>query len=73
MANRDAQTDNNASDERHAAYIGDWLEDGLVKFDIPPQKEKAVVHDNGANVVAAVKILVEKHGRASALHLAGIH
>lgn len=44
-----------------------------MKFDIPPQKEKAVVHDNGANVVAAVKILVEKHGRASALHLAGIH
>uniref|UniRef100_UPI003AAD97D9 E3 SUMO-protein ligase ZBED1-like n=1 Tax=Centroberyx gerrardi TaxID=166262 RepID=UPI003AAD97D9 len=53
-------------EERHtAANIAEWLEDVIAKFDIPPEKIKAVVHDNGANVVAAVKILAEKHGWAS--------
>ncbi|CAJ1065719.1 E3 SUMO-protein ligase ZBED1-like [Xyrichtys novacula] len=53
-------------EERHtAANIAEWLEDVIAKFDIPPKKIKAVVHDNGANIVAAVKILTEKHGWAS--------
>lgn len=48
-------------EERHtAANIAEWLEDVIAKFDIPPEKIKAVIHDNGANV--AVKILAEKHG-----------
>lgn len=37
----------------------------ITKFDIPVKKIKAVVHDNGANVVAAAKILQERHGWAS--------
>uniref|UniRef100_A0A1A7WKA9 BED-type domain-containing protein n=1 Tax=Iconisemion striatum TaxID=60296 RepID=A0A1A7WKA9_9TELE len=49
--------------ERHtAANIADWIEEVIVKFNIPPEKIKAVVHDNGANVVAATKILHAKHG-----------
>ncbi|XP_042343871.1 E3 SUMO-protein ligase ZBED1-like [Plectropomus leopardus] len=53
-------------EERHtAANIVEWIEDVIAKFDIPPEKIKAVVHDNGANVVAAAKILAEKHGWAS--------
>uniref|UniRef100_A0A1A7WRA8 Uncharacterized protein n=1 Tax=Iconisemion striatum TaxID=60296 RepID=A0A1A7WRA8_9TELE len=50
-------------EERHtAANIADWIEEVIVKFNIPPEKIKAVVHDNGANVVAATKILHAKHG-----------
>ncbi|XP_040261635.1 E3 SUMO-protein ligase ZBED1-like [Bufo bufo] len=53
-------------EERHtAANIAEWLEDVIVIFGIPAKKVKAVVHDNGANVVAAMKILQEKHGWAS--------
>ncbi|XP_073710072.1 E3 SUMO-protein ligase ZBED1-like [Misgurnus anguillicaudatus] len=53
-------------EERHtAANIAEWVEDVTSKFDIPPEKIKAVVHDNGANVVAAAKILQERHGWAS--------
>lgn len=53
-------------EERHtAANIAEWLEDVIAKFDIPPEKIKAVVHDNGANIVAAVKILAEKYKWAS--------
>ncbi|KAM7399172.1 hypothetical protein PAMP_018459 [Pampus punctatissimus] len=49
-------------EERHtAANIVEWTEEVIAKFIIPPEKIKAVVHDNGANVVAA-KIL---HGRAT--------
>lgn len=45
-------------EERHtAANIADWLEETTAKFEIPFEKVKAVVHDNGANVVAAAKIL----------------
>lgn len=44
-------------EERYAAAnIAEWIEDVTAKFDIPPEKIKAVVHDNGANVVAAAKI-----------------
>ncbi|KAI7790056.1 putative zinc finger BED domain-containing protein 4-like, partial [Triplophysa rosa] len=53
-------------EERHtAANIAEWIQDVTAKFDIPPEKIKAVVHDNGANVVAAAKILHERHGWTS--------
>lgn len=53
-------------EERHtAANIAEWLEDANGIFDISPQKIKTVVHDNGVNIVAAIKILAEKHGWAS--------
>ncbi|XDV36787.1 hypothetical protein PO909_006510 [Leuciscus waleckii] len=53
-------------EERHtAANIADWLEETTAKFEIPLEKVKAVVHDNGANVVAAARILRERHGWAS--------
>lgn len=46
-------------EERHiAANIAEWIE-VIAKFNIPAQKIKAIAHDNGANVVAAVKILHE--------------
>lgn len=53
-------------EDRHTATnIADWLEESATKFQIPLQKVKAVVHDNGANVVAAARILKERHGWAS--------
>ncbi|XP_061578913.1 E3 SUMO-protein ligase ZBED1-like [Cololabis saira] len=53
-------------EERHtAANIAGWIEEVIAKFDIPAKKIKAVVHDNGANVVAAAKILEGRHGWAS--------
>lgn len=53
-------------EERHtAANIAEWIEEVIAKFDIPAKKIKAVVHDNGANVVAAAKILEGRHGWAS--------
>lgn len=52
-------------DERHtAANIADWLQDVVCNFGIQPEKVKAIVHDNGANMVAAAKLLKEKHGWA---------
>lgn len=51
-------------EERHiAANIAEWIE-VIAKFNIPPQKIKAMAHDNGAYVVA-VKVLHEKYGWAS--------
>ncbi|KAM3837993.1 E3 SUMO-protein ligase ZBED1-like [Diretmus argenteus] len=53
-------------EERHtAANIVTWMEEILEKYKIPPTKIKAVVHDNGANIVAAMRLLEEKHGWAS--------
>lgn len=53
-------------EETHtAANVADGLEDVVAKFDIPPEKIKAVVHDSGANVVAAVKTLAEEYGWTS--------
>lgn len=53
-------------EERHtAANIAEWIEEVTAKFYIPAKKIKAVVHDNGANVVAAAKILEGRHGWAS--------
>lgn len=47
-------------EERHtAANIADWLEEATAKFPIAFEKVKVVVHDNGANVVAAATILRE--------------
>lgn len=59
------------TEERHTAVnIAERLKDVIAKFNIPPQKIKAVVHDNGANVVAAVKTLAEKHERALCVSVA---
>lgn len=53
-------------EERHtAANIAEWIEEVIAKFSIPLEKIKAIVHDNGDNVIAAAKILHEKHGWAS--------
>lgn len=46
---------------RAAANIAERIEDVTSKFDIPP----AVVHNNGADVVAAVNILHKQHGGES--------
>ncbi|XP_074537188.1 E3 SUMO-protein ligase ZBED1-like [Halichoeres trimaculatus] len=53
-------------EERHTgANIMTWMEEVLAKFDILPTKIKAVVHDSGSNMVAAMRLLEEKHGWAS--------
>ena len=53
-------------EERHtAANIVTWMEEILEKYKISQTKIKAVVHDNGANIVAAMRLLEEKHGWAS--------
>ena len=53
-------------EERHkAANIAEWIEEVIAKFNIIPEKIKAIVHDDGANVATAAKILHEKHGWAS--------
>ncbi|XP_060759497.1 E3 SUMO-protein ligase ZBED1-like [Neoarius graeffei] len=53
-------------EERHTgANIMTWMEEVLTKFDILPTKIKAVVHDSGSNMVAAMRLLEEKHGWAS--------
>ncbi|XP_038124484.1 zinc finger BED domain-containing protein 4-like isoform X2 [Cyprinodon tularosa] len=50
-------------EERHtAANIMLWMEEVIEKFDILPSKIKAIVHDNGSNMVAAARLLEEKHG-----------
>ncbi len=49
-------------DERHTgANIATWLEEVVAKFNISIDNIKAVVHDNGSNIVAAMKLLAEKH------------
>lgn len=49
--------------ERQAAdNIAEWIVEVITQFEIPPEKIKAVSNDNGANVVATMKILSEKHG-----------
>ncbi|XP_035981203.1 zinc finger BED domain-containing protein 1-like [Fundulus heteroclitus] len=52
--------------DRHtASNIAEWLEQVVDRFEIPPSKIIAIVHDNGANIVAAANILEEKHGWSS--------
>ncbi|XP_051976953.1 zinc finger BED domain-containing protein 4-like [Xyrauchen texanus] len=49
-------------DERHTGVnIATWLEEVVTKFNISVDNIKAVVHENGSNVVAALKLLAEKH------------
>lgn len=39
-------------EDRHtAANVAEWLQDVVQKYEIPLKKVKAVVHDNGANVL----------------------
>lgn len=53
-------------EERHTAEnIASWIETAIEKFGIPASKIQAVVHDNAANVVAALKLLEERHGISS--------
>lgn len=53
-------------EDRHtAANIMTWMEEVIKKFDIHPTKIKAVVHDNGSNMVAAMRMLEEQHSWAS--------
>lgn len=53
-------------EDRHTSTnIAEWLEEVAVKFEIPSEKICAIVHDNGANIVAAAKLLEEKHGWTS--------
>ncbi len=53
-------------DERHTgANIATWLEEVVAKFYISIDNIKAVVHDNGSNIVAAMKLLAEKHNWVS--------
>ncbi|XP_077062361.1 E3 SUMO-protein ligase ZBED1-like [Siphateles boraxobius] len=52
--------------DRHtASNIAECLEQVVARFEIPPSKIIAIVHDNGANIVAAANILEEKHGWSS--------
>ncbi|XP_053268172.1 tRNA (cytosine(38)-C(5))-methyltransferase isoform X1 [Pleuronectes platessa] len=52
--------------DRHTgSNIAEWLEEVVARFEIPPSNIIAVVHDNGANVVAAARILEEKNGWSS--------
>lgn len=53
-------------EDRHtASNIAEWLEEVVARFEIPLGKIIAIVHDNGANIVAAAKTLEEKHGWSS--------
>lgn len=52
-------------DKHTAVNIAECLEDAVAKFEIPTEKIIAVVHDNGANIVAAANIVEKKFGWAS--------
>uniref|UniRef100_A0A1A8ACL7 Uncharacterized protein n=1 Tax=Nothobranchius furzeri TaxID=105023 RepID=A0A1A8ACL7_NOTFU len=53
-------------EDRHTAQnIAMWLQETLEKFEINPEKVSAIVHDNGANIVAAAKLLEAQFGWAS--------
>ncbi|ROI69368.1 hypothetical protein DPX16_14308 [Anabarilius grahami] len=58
-------------EDRHTAEnIANWVEKAAEKFEISMANVIVVVHDNAANVVAALRILEEKHG-ISSLRCAG--
>jgi len=43
-------------EDRHTSTnIAEWMEEVAVKFEIPFEEMCAIVHDNGANIVAAAK------------------
>lgn len=53
-------------EDRHTAEnIATWVEKAAENFQISITNVLVVVHDNAANVVAALRILEEKHGIAS--------
>lgn len=53
-------------EERHTAEnIASWVEGVAEKFEFSLENVLAIVHDNAQNIVAAVRILEEKHGVAS--------
>ncbi|KAM3857052.1 E3 SUMO-protein ligase ZBED1-like [Diretmus argenteus] len=53
-------------EERHTAEnIAAWVEQAAEKFGFSLSDVLAVVHDNAANVVAALRVLQERHGVAS--------
>ena len=55
-------------EEKHTAMnIASWIETAIEKFGIPRIRSriKVVVHDNAANVVAALKLMEERHGISS--------
>ncbi|XP_049331875.1 E3 SUMO-protein ligase ZBED1-like [Astyanax mexicanus] len=53
-------------EERHTAEnIAEWVEKAAEKFGFSLSDVLAVVHDNAANIVAALRILEEKYGVAS--------
>lgn len=53
-------------EDRHTAEnIATWVEKAAEKFEISMDNVTVVVHDNAANVVAALRILEEKHGISS--------
>lgn len=47
---------------RTAANLMIWIGEMIEKFDILSCQINAVVHDNGSNMVAAVRLLKENHG-----------
>ncbi|KAL2102158.1 hypothetical protein ACEWY4_001326 [Coilia grayii] len=58
-------------EEQHSAVnIASWIEAAVGKFDIPFNKILAIVHDNAANVVCALKLLEDRH-RISSVRCAG--
>lgn len=49
-------------EERHTAVnITSWIEAVVAKFEIPSNKLLAIVHDNAANMVCALKLLEDRH------------
>lgn len=53
-------------EERHTAVnIASWIEAAVAKFEIPVNKILAIVHDNAANMVCALKLLEDRHGISS--------
>lgn len=55
-------------EDRHTAEnIANWVEKAAEQFKISMANVILVVHDNAANVVAALRILEEKHGIYSLL------
>ncbi|XP_072768749.1 E3 SUMO-protein ligase ZBED1-like [Nerophis lumbriciformis] len=52
--------------EKHTAEnIASWIEDVVNKFEINIKLVQVIVHDNAANVVAALRVLEERHGVSS--------
>lgn len=48
-----------------APNIAEWLEEVAARFEIPPSKNIAIVHDSGAKVMVVANIQEEKHRLSS--------